>query len=167
MATNDIRASRPWLTYASLGLWVMTIVFGSYFFVFGRTTASVDGRIAVVLSPTEREFVLNEMRSLVVGLNGVMDGLAKEDNDAIAASLSSMGMVMAADDSEVLLGKLPLGLKKMGLGLHRKMDVLADQVSKGELTQKQLFGELSASLATCVSCHATYRVVAAETLSAN
>lgn len=146
------------LTWLSLVLWACTVAFGAYFFVFGRTTASPDGRTAVVLSPSEREFVLAEMRALVAGLHGVMDGLAKEDQESVAESLSSMGMVMAADDSEVLLGKLPLELKAMGLGLHRKMDVLADQVRGNQLSDKELFAELSASLATCVSCHATYRI---------
>ncbi|MCP4502120.1 MAG: hypothetical protein GY822_19355 [Deltaproteobacteria bacterium] len=101
---------------------------------------------------------------MVSGLHGVMDGLAKEDDEVIAASLTGMGMIMAADDSEILLGKLPLNLKPMGLGLHKKMDVLAAKVRNKEITQKELFGELSSSLATCVSCHATYKIVSEECL---
>ncbi len=157
-------ASRPYLTYVSLVLWALTVGFVAYFFIFGRTVASVDSRIAVVLSPAEREFVLDEMRTLVSGLHGVMDGLAKEDDEVVASSLAGMGMVMAADDSEILLGKLPLNLKSMGLGLHKKMDVLAAKVRNKEITQKELFGELSSSLATCVSCHATYKIVSEESL---
>jgi len=151
---------RPWLTYVALVLWVPTALVIAKGFVWGQTAPSTDQRIAVKLSPAERDLVLGEMRSLVAGLHGVVDGLAKDDRGQIANSLSDMGMKMAADDRQSLLMKLPLDLKRNGMGLHRKMDTLAAGVRDHTLSNQQLLHELSSSLATCVSCHATYKLVA-------
>ena len=149
-----------WLTWLSLGLWLFTVLYVGYFFIFGTTTKNtVDKRIAVVLSPWEREFVLDEMRSLLKGLRDIMEGLSKDNMKDVSKALSNMGMKMAADDSPVLLGKLPIGLKTMGMGLHRKMDVLSAQLSQKKLSKKQLLTELTTSLNTCITCHATYKIV--------
>ena len=165
--SDPMPRSQPWLTYIALALWIPTIAFVAKGFVVGETTPSSDQRIAVKLTPAERDLVLGEMRSLVAGLHGVVDGLAKDDRKQIANSLTGMGMIMAVDDRQSLLMKLPLELKRNGMGLHRKMDELAAGVRDNSLSNEQLLHELSSSLATCVSCHATYKLVADDELQAN
>lgn len=146
------------LTWTALVLWMLTVGVGSYYFVFGTTVAGVDKRTEVRLNVHEREFVLNEMRTLLAELQRVVDGLARDDMKAVSVHLSNMGMKMAADDSPTLLGKLPIGLKTMGIGLHKKMDELSEKVAKKQIQKKELLQELSNSLSVCVSCHSTYRI---------
>ncbi len=153
-----------WLTWTAWVLWLLTVSVGSYFFVFGTTVSGVDKRTEVRLNVHEREFVLNEMRTLLSELQGVVDGLARDDMKAVSVRLSNMGMKMAADDSPTLLGKLPLALKTMGLGLHKKMDELSEKVAKNKINKKELLQELSTSLGTCVGCHSTYRISLAPSL---
>ncbi len=147
-----------YISIAAILLWVITIGVFGYYFVVGQSKTNVDGRVTVRLSPTERHFVLAEMRTLLQELQGVVSRLAADDLKGTAKHLSNMGVKMAADDSVTLLGKLPLALKTMGMGLHRKMDVLAAKIKDGTMNKKQLLGELSTALSTCVSCHATYRI---------
>ncbi len=146
------------LAILSIVLWVATIAFGSYYFVFGKVKISPDKRIEIQLTPQERNLVLKEMRTLLVEFQKILDKLARDDIKGIAENLSNMGMKMAADDSEVLLGKLPLAFKSMGLGLHRRMDELAVQVKSGKMGKKQLIKALSSAVSTCVSCHEAYRI---------
>lgn len=147
-----------WLTWMSLLLWIATVGAGLYFFVFGTTVVNVDRRIEVRLNAHEREYVLKEMRTLLSELQGVMEGLARDDMKSISVHLSNMGMKMAADGTPALMGKLPFALKTMGFGLHRKMDELSEKVAKKKIQKKELLQELSSSLRVCVGCHSTFRI---------
>ncbi|MBK05841.1 MAG: hypothetical protein CL932_13805 [Deltaproteobacteria bacterium] len=149
-----------WLTWLSLGLWLFTIGYSGYYFIFGTTTKNtVDKRVAVVLSSSDREFILDEMRGLLKGLRDIMEGLSKDNMKDISKALSNMGMKAAAHESHTLHRRLPIGFKMMGMGLRKKMDKLSTQLSQKKINRKQLLTELTTSMNTCVSCHSTYKIV--------
>jgi hypothetical protein len=143
-----------------LGLWIVTIAFAGWFFVQGWTMQGTDGRMAIVLAPTERDLILGEMRMLLKAVHGVVTGIAGPDQGAGRAQIEqaarSAGMGMAADVNPALMAKLPLPFKQMGMSIHQDMDALADAIVRKE-TPQQILQRLSSMTARCTACHDLYR----------
>jgi hypothetical protein len=148
------------LCWIALGLWIVTIALAGWFFVKGWTTQSTDGRMTIVLAPTERDLILGEMRLLLKAVHGVVTGLAGQDQVAGRAQMEqaarSAGMHMAEDVNPALMAKLPLPFKQMGMSIHHDMDVLADAIANKE-TSQQILQRLSSMTARCTACHDMYR----------
>ena len=145
----------------ALGLWIVTIGVAGWLFVQGWTTPGTDGRMQIVLAPTERDLILGEMRMLLKAVHGVVTGLAGQDPEAdrtqIEQAARSAGMAMAADVNPALMAKLPLPFKQMGMSIHRDMDALADGIVQKE-TSQQILERLSNMTARCTTCHDMYRI---------
>ena len=143
-----------------LGLWVVTMVAGGWFFVRGWTAPGTDGRTQILLVPAERDLILGEMRMLLKAVHGVVTGLAGQDQVAdrtqIEQAARSAGMSMAVDVNPALMEKLPLPFKQMGMSIHRDMDALADAVVQKE-TPQQILQRLSSMTVRCTTCHDMYR----------
>jgi cytochrome c556 len=154
---------RSTLCRITLGLWIVTIGVAGWFFVQGWTTEGTDGRTEIVLASTERDLILAEMRMLLKAVHGVVTGLAGQDQEANRAQIEqaarSAGMGMAEDVNPVLMGKLPLPFKQMGMSIHHDMDALADAVVHKE-TPQQILQRLSNMTARCTACHDMYRFAA-------
>ncbi|MEP6936134.1 MAG: hypothetical protein ABI988_19700 [Nitrospirota bacterium] len=151
---------RSTLCRITLGLWIVTIGVAGWFFVQGWTTPGTDGRMQIVLAPTERDLILGEMRLLLKAVHGVITGLAGQDQEANRAQMEqaarSAGMAMAADVNPALMAKLPLPFKQMGMSIHKDMDALADAIVQKE-TPQQILQRLSSMTARCTTCHDLYR----------
>jgi len=151
---------RSTLCRITLGLWIVTIGVAGWFFMQGWTTPSTDGRMHIVLAPTERDLILGEMRMLLKAVHGVVTGLAGQDQEAnrtqIEQAARSAGMGMAADVNPALMAKLPLPFKQMGMSIHKDMDALADAVVQKE-TPQQILQRLSSMTARCTTCHDLYQ----------
>ena len=145
----------------ALGLWIVTIGVAGWLFVQGWTTPGTDGRMQIVLAPTERDLILGEMRMLLKAVHGVVTGLAGQDPEAdrtqIEQAARSAGMAMATDVNPALMAKLPLPFKQMGMSIHRDMDALADGIVQKE-TSQQILERLSSMTARCTTCHDMYRI---------
>lgn len=149
------------LAWAALALWAGTVAAAGWFFYRGVTAPATDRRTEVLLSVSERDMVLGEMRSLLNALSGTLAGLGAGDRQAAAAAARGGGMGMAADETPALIGKLPASFKQMGMGMHRSFDDLADALSRGEETQ-QVLRRMGALTGQCVGCHQLYRLGAHE-----
>jgi hypothetical protein len=153
-----MRSTLCWIT---LGLWILTIGIAGWLFVQGWTTQGADGRMQIVLAPAERNLILSEMRMLLKAVHGVVTGLAGQDLEAdrtqIEQASRAAGMGMAADVNPVLMAKLPLPFKQMGLSIHQDMDALADAIVQKE-TPQQILQRLSSMTARCATCHDLYRL---------
>jgi hypothetical protein len=151
---------RSTLCRITLGLWIVTIVAAGLFFVQGWTTPGTDGRMQIVLAPTERDLILGEIRMLLKAVHGVVTGLAGQDQEAdrtqIEQAARSAGMGMAADVNPSVMAKLPLPFKQMGMSVHKDMDALADAVVQKE-TPRQILQRLSSMTARCTTCHDLYQ----------
>ena len=115
-----MRSTLCWIT---LGLWIVTIGVAGWLFVQGWTTQGTDGRMHIVLAPTERDLILGEMRMLLKAVHGVVTGLSGQnqaaDRTQIEQAARSAGMGMAADVNPTLMAKLPLPFKQMGMSIHQ------------------------------------------------
>ncbi len=145
----------------TLVLWIVSAGLLGWFFFQGATTPSADGRTVVHLAPTERDFILTEMRQLLQAVHGVVTGLSDPDQTQghaqAAAAARSAGMKMAVDDNPSLMLKLPLPLKQLGMSVHRDFDELADAITGGT-TSQDILQRLSTITTRCLACHEMYQI---------
>ena len=139
-------------------LWIVTIALIGWLFIKGWTAPGTDGRTEILLAPAERDLILAEMRGLLKAVSGVVAGLGDASQPTAQAGLAARaaGMQMAADVNPVLMGKLPLAFKQMGMSVHRDMDGLANAVAGGE-TSQQILTRLADITVRCTTCHDMYR----------
>lgn len=132
------------------------ITVGSWFFVNGNVVAGDDGRTAILLTASERDFVLGEMRGLLEAVETITFELSEGNMPGVAAAAKSVGMGSAGGDPVTLIAKLPLEFKSLGMATHRAVDDLAMEAEDiGD--EMALLGQLSSILTNCTSCHAGYR----------
>lgn len=140
-------------------LWFLSIGVFVWLFVKGWTTPGTDQRTAVVLSVSERDLILSEMRMLLKAVHGVVTGLSATDPDrkAMHAAAKAAGMTMAADVNPVIMAKLPLVFKQMGMSIHRDMDALAEAIERND-TPQHILQRLSSMTARCTTCHDMFQL---------
>lgn len=149
------------LAWAALALWLATIAVFGWFFVRGNTTPGTDNRTAVVLAPAERNLILSEMRGLLSGVHGILDGLNHNDMKQVASAARAIGTASAADVNPALMAKLPLPFKQLGMSVHHEMDDLALAAENGK-SPAELQTMLSNTLAKCVACHSSWQIKSGE-----
>lgn len=145
------------LAIAAIALWAATAAAAAWFFVHGTTAPGSDGRTAIVLSAAERDFVLGEMRGLLAGTQGILDGIQRGDRDRIASAARSMGMGSAVDVDPALMTRLPLPFKQLGFSMHGDMDALAQAAQAGKPIP-ELQRMLADDLSKCVGCHSAWQL---------
>ncbi|HKU86496.1 MAG TPA: hypothetical protein VJV77_09165 [Casimicrobiaceae bacterium] len=130
------------------------------FVVAGSTVAGDDGRTAVVLAPGERAFMLQEMREFVAGIAQLTGALSRNDMPAAADAAATMGAARAHDVPVAMMGKLPIGFKKLAFGVHRGFDAMAAD-ARQFADRDHALGQLAGVLEQCATCHASYQIGAA------
>lgn len=145
----------------SLVLWVVTVGLFAIFFVKGTTTVSSDQRRAILLSPIEKDLVLGEMRTMLTAVNGVLGALSENDMKKAALAASSAGMAMAVDTNPILMAKLPLDFKELGMGTHKAFDDISAAIGKGATLPEILKG-MHQITNRCVACHQVNRLSSAD-----
>lgn len=147
------------IALAAIVLWVITVAVFAWFFVRGNTVAGSDNRTAVVLGVGERELVLSEMRGLLGGVHGILDGINRGDIKQVASAARAVGTASAADVNPALMAKLPMSFKQLGMSVHQDMDDLAQAAEIGK-PAAELQTMLANTLSKCVSCHASWQLKA-------
>lgn len=138
-------------------LWVVSAIVFGWFFIKGNTTAIEGQRTAIVLQPAERELVLMEMRGLLGSTQGILAGLDTKDMVQVAKSARASGMASAADVNPVLMAKLPMSFKELGMSVHTAMDEIAQDAEAGK-PSADILNKLSNTLSSCVACHAAWQL---------
>ena len=145
------------IAWTAIALWLGTITAAGILFVRGNTAPSPDGRTAVLMSSSERDFVMVEMRSLLAAIRNIAEGIAHDDRIEVAKAARSVGMAASHDAAPVLLAKLPLGFKQMAMPLHDGFDDLAAAADRGDAFPA-LTGRMIAQLDRCTACHDSFRI---------
>ena len=144
--------------------WVLVLVFASatlalvYLFVIrGATVPASDGRLAILMTPGERDMVLGEMRAFLIAVQGISQAVVDQDHGAAVRAARAVGAAAQQAVPPGLVGKLPLDFKRLGFDTHRRFDQLAlDTEQFGDTSQ--VLPELAALLQNCTACHAAYRI---------
>lgn len=147
------------IALAAVLLWIVTVAVFGWFFVRGNTTAGSDNRTAVVLGAGERELILTEMRNLLGGVQGILEGINHGDMKQAASAARAVGMASAADVNPALMAKLPMPFKQLGMSVHRDMDDLAQAAESGK-PAGELQAMLTDTLSKCIACHASWQLKA-------
>ena len=135
---------------------MVTIAIAGYFFVKGHTVAGTDARIAVMLTDVERNQILAEMRQFLKTVHEVLEAVVVQDLSLAERSARTAGMAMSVDVNPIIIAKLPLTFKAMGMSVHRDFDALADGIQSGEKGE-QVLKRLSDLTSRCTACHDLYR----------
>ena len=145
------------VVYSAAMILMLTITIGVVLrFVVPGSTAPLqsDGRIPIVVSSEERDFVLAEMRSFLDGVRQINEAAIDNDRNAIAAAAAPLGREVETHAPSGLPGKLPLGFKRLGFSVHDDFDWIAESAASAEMIEIQR--QLNSTLEKCVTCHATY-----------
>jgi hypothetical protein len=137
---------------------VSIIAAGFYKFILqGSTTESTDGRTAILLNESERNFVLAEMRVFLSSVQKINQGISENNMELVAEHARKSGKAAQLGTPGTLVGKLPLQFKKLGGDTHAKFDQLAmDADDLGD--RDHALEQLSTLMKNCISCHAAYRI---------
>jgi hypothetical protein len=155
------------LTLLSLVLWIVTITVIAILFIRGQTITGSDGRTAILLNTGEKDLVLEEMRNMLISVQGIVEGLSEQDLSRVASASQASGSSMAQQVPPALMTKLPLEFKQLGHSVHSGFDELTVAAKQEETTDMILY-RLSNQITRCVACHATYRLQAeTQSVSAN
>lgn len=149
------------VAWVALALWVITVATFAWFFVRGNTAVSNDGRSNIMLSHPERDLVLFEMRGLLTATQGVLEGINENNPPKIARAARAAGMAAAADVNPVLMAKLPMDFKQLGMSVHHDMDAIAQAAEAGK-TPAEISKMLGDTLPKCVACHASWQLKASQ-----
>ncbi len=145
------------LATVAILLWVVTALAAGFFFVKGRAISSPDGRTAVLLSRTERDFVLAEMRMMLASVQEITQALSQADYARAAQAARSASRHDAARIPIGLMAKMPLEFRSAGRSMHEGFDDMANAMEqRGALPD--LYGKLADQLGACVGCHASYKI---------
>lgn len=147
---------KAWVVAVPVVLWVATAAVAVTLFVRGNTAPGPDGRTSVLLQAEERQFVLAEMRLLLVAVRDITEAIADGKPAKVAAVARSLGMAATHDAPPTLLAKLPLEFKRQAMPLHAGFDDLAAAAENGE-GSAALSRRLAQLLDRCTGCHEAYR----------
>ncbi len=135
-----------------------------FFTVFQRApqAPSQDGRLRLMLDHAERDYVLGEMRHLLMAVQAIVDATAAGDMARVATEARKVGMAEVKNIPPAirtrLLGKLPAEFRKLGFATHEAFDALAlDAESLGD--REHTLQQLAALMQRCIACHAAYTVL--------
>lgn len=118
-----------------------------------------DKREAAVRTPTERAFILEQMRLFLGSVQVISSSLATGDMKTVATEAAARGRKGTPPSS------IPLGLKAketegwsamMG-GARKGFDSIAEAAASGA-PPVQVMGMLGETMRNCVACHQTYRL---------
>src|SRR5688572_29229518 len=96
-----------------------------------RVIEWTEVRERVNLEPHVRAKILAEMRTMMVAVDGIVDGVARDDLRLVEQFARSAGMRGALDDDPIFR-TLPESFRKLGVRTHRSFDALADQMLQGK-----------------------------------
>ena len=150
------------LAQIALILWLATVVIFAWFFIRGVTVEGTDERTAIVLQSAERDLVLSEMRGLLVATQGILEGANQGDSQQISKAARAAGMAAAADVNPVLMAKLPLAFKRLGMGVHQEMDDIAQAAEEGKASG-EILTMVANTLNKCIACHSAWQVKSIST----
>jgi cytochrome c556 len=115
-----------------------------------------DNRQIVPLTEAESAIMAADMRQMLVSIQGVTDGLALGDMQAVVKAASKSGMAMMQELPSQIRMKFPEAFAQMGIASHKAFDQIT-QDAKTIKNPAPILRQLSIAMQNCVACHATYR----------
>ena len=145
------------LSILAIVLWVASAATIGGMFILGKTESTPDGREAVILSESERDFILGEMRNMLASVQGIVAAVAEDDMKSVEKIALAIGTAEVRNVPKSLMLKLPRTFKAMGSQNHVEFDLVAAQSKMGGKAVLKQLGDL---MVNCVGCHESYSLKA-------
>lgn len=120
-----------------------------------QAPAPADARERVSVTPAERDAIRGEMRTMLHSLSGIMQGMIAGDLQMAQQAARASGTRTLLDTS--LQKKLPPDFRQLSMRTHKRFEELADTIKTGT-ARDTVLKRLAAIMASCVTCHDTYRL---------
>lgn len=144
-----------WIAIGILSAIIIAI--GVKFVLLGSTEKAEDGRTAILLTTTERQAVLGEMRMLLEANQQIVEALANNDMKAIAEAVKPVGSGAIHTMDFALKAKLPIEFKQLGFATHYAFDDLAKMAEENK-PAREIQLALANTMNNCIACHAAYQL---------
>ena len=157
--------SKPKQTYDKKNLFISLLVISigvnvvliRKMFVGNTVTLPDDTRVSIVVSQSNRDFVMHEMRTFVEALQQINLGI-EQNNPALIAKVARASGGSVADHAPAgLLASVPIEFKTLGFDTHGKFDQIAESAEKN-FDPKQTHSQVTELLGNCVACHNMFRM---------
>lgn len=116
-----------------------------------------DTRVSIIVSQSNKDFVMHEMRIFVEALHQIHVGIEQNDPALIAKVARASGGSVAGHAPAGLLASVPAEFKTIGFDTHGKFDQIAESAEKN-FDPKVTRGQVTELLSNCVACHKMYRM---------
>ena len=116
-----------------------------------------DTRVSIIVSQSNKDFVMHEMRTFVEALHQINVGIEQNDPALIAKVARASGGSVAGHAPAGLLASVPAEFKTIGFDTHGKFDQIAESAEKN-FDPKVTRGQVTELLSNCVACHKMYRM---------
>ena len=115
-----------------------------------------DNRTPIVVSQSQKDALLAEMRELLKTSQEVLEGVVNKDMEMVEKSARLMG-INATKTIPPGVGKLlPSGFKSMGPQVHKGFERIANEADGFGDTDK-ILKILSDTQKVCTACHSVYQ----------
>jgi len=141
--------------YISAFLLIIIMVMVYKFIIAGSTLKLSDNRQAILLEPSERIFVLDEMNAFIVAIAEINRGLSENNFDQIQKASAAVGEAARTSVEASVLKKLPLEFKAMGFQTHGGFEEIS-KMAASRASTSEIQGKLGDVMQNCVACHSGY-----------
>jgi len=125
--------------------------------LFSPFAPAADERQIIAVSPDVRAIVLEEMRTMLIGVQGIVDGLARDDMAAVATAAKPLGPQMMHQMPAAARQQLPMAFRERGHATHMAFSQLAMD-AEGLGDTQQVLGQLASAMQNCIECHALFQL---------
>ena len=115
-----------------------------------------DDRINLGLTKSEKTEFLQEMRQMLVSIQGIVSGIGDEDRALIISSARKSGNQMARATPDSVRNKLPQSFKEIGGPTHMMFEEIAITAEADDMDMLAISTGLL--LQKCVACHSMFKV---------
>lgn len=120
--------------------------------------AAIDDRVAISVDAATRFAVLQEMRTMLNAVQGVVGGAARGDTTAMRTWATTAGIAAASEAGENVAAQLGPTFTMLGMRTHASFDSLATDVAQGK-SHDAVLNRLSTVMGNCIACHNQFRFV--------
>lgn len=115
-----------------------------------------DDRINLGLTKSEKAEFLQEMRQMLVSIQGIISGIGEENRELIISSARKSGNRMARATPDSVRKKLPQSFKEMGGPTHMMFEEIAVIAETDDMDI--LATTTGILMQQCVACHSMFKV---------
>lgn len=117
---------------------------------------TIDKRINLGLTPSEKGAFLSEMRQMLKSIQGVVSGIGSNNPEKIIEAAHYSGNRMARATPDSIKKKTPDAFKQIGGPTHMMFEELVVRAETDDMESlTQLTGKL---MQQCITCHAMFKV---------